>query len=142
MKIRDNSELYIRLFEDFSLERIADLENFVSADIKFKDPFNDLAGIDSFRRLLKKILVDVKGLKFKVTHRAWSNERLFLRWFFEGDVRGLKKWKVEGMSEISFDAGGLICHHEDHWDASTQFYEKLPVVGAVLRFIRCRLEVS
>ncbi|MBH89744.1 MAG: hypothetical protein CMF71_05925 [Magnetovibrio sp.] len=142
MKIINSSELYIRLFEELSLERIESLENFVSADIKFQDPFNDLTGLDSFRHLLKKILIDVKDVNFKVTHRAWSDRTLFLRWSFEGEIKGLKKWKVEGMSEVSFDESGMVCHHFDHWDAAEQFYEKLPIVGAVLRYIRRRLMVS
>ena len=137
----DSSELYIRLFEELSLERLTGIETFVSEDIKFKDPFNDLSGIKSFRSMLVKILDDVEGLNFRVIHRAWSGEVLFLRWSFEGEVRGLDKWKVEGVSEISFDEQGLVCHHVDHWDAAEQFFEKIPVVGNILRLIRYRMRV-
>ena len=138
----DSCELYIRLFEELSMERLEGIEGFVSADIKFKDPFNELSGLDAFRRLLVKTLNDVKGLKFKVTHRAWTENILFLRWSFEGEVKGLNYWKVEGMSEINFDERGLICQHIDHWDAAGQFYEKLPLIGTIIRIIRSRLKVS
>jgi steroid delta-isomerase len=138
----DSCELYIRLFEELSMERLEGIEGFVSADIKFKDPFNELSGLDAFRRLLVKTLNDVKGLKFKVTHRAWTENILFLRWSFEGEVKGLNYWKVEGMSEINFDERGLICQHIDHWDAAGQFYEKLPLIGTIIRIIRRRLKVS
>ena len=138
----DSGELYIRLFEELSMERLKGIEGFVSADIKFKDPFNDLSGLDAFRRLLVKTLNDVKGLKFEVTHRAWTENILFLRWSFEGKVKGLDYWIVEGMSEISFDERGLVCQHIDHWDAAGQFYEKLPLIGTIIRIIRSRLQVS
>jgi steroid delta-isomerase len=124
------------------MERLEGIEGFVSADIKFKDPFNELSGLDAFRRLLVKTLNDVKGLKFKVTHRAWTENILFLRWSFEGEVKGLNYWKVEGMSEINFDERGLVCQHIDHWDAAGQFYEKLPLIGTIIRIIRRRLKVS
>ena len=124
------------------MERLEGIEDFVSVDIKFKDPFNDLSGLDSFRRLLVKTLNDVKGLKFEVTHRAWTENILFLRWSFQGEVRGLNYWKVEGMSEINFDEQGLVCRHVDHWDAAGQFYEKLPLIGTIIRIIRSRLQVS
>jgi hypothetical protein len=135
-------ELYIRLFEELSVERIDGIENFVSADIKFKDPFNELSGLDSFRSLLIKILHDVNDLKFEITHRAWTEDVLFLRWSFQGEVAGLNYWKVQGMSEIKFDDRGFVCEHIDHWDAAEQFYEKLPFIGAILRIIKRRLQVS
>ena len=136
------SALYIRLFEELSTDRLEDIKRFVSADIHFKDPFNDLAGIDAFRRLLVKTLNDVKDPKFQVTHRAWSDGSLFLRWSFEGEVKGLNHWTVQGMSEICFDEDGLISQHVDHWDASEQFYAKLPIIGTIIRLIRRRLMVS
>ena len=138
----DNCELYIRLFEELSMEQLEGIEDFVSVDIKFKDPFNELSGLDAFRRLLVKTLNEVKGLKFEVTHRAWTEDILFLRWSFQGEVRGLNYWKVEGMSEINFDERGLVCRHVDHWDAAGQFYEKLPLIGTIIRIIRSRLQVS
>lgn len=138
----DSCELYIRLFEDLSLERIDGIENFVSGDIKFKDPFNELNGIDSFRRLLVQMLNDVNDLKFKIIHRAWTEDVLFLRWSFQGEVKGFNNWKVQGMSEINFDDSGFVCQHVDHWDAAEQFYEKLPIIGTALRIIKRRLQVS
>jgi steroid delta-isomerase len=138
----DSCEQYIRLFEELSMERLEGIEDFVSVDIKFKDPFNELSGLDAFRNLLVKMLNDVRGLKFKVTHRAWTEDVLFLRWSFQGEVKGLNYWRVEGMSEINFDERGLICQHIDHWDAAGQFYEKLPLIGTIIRIIRSRLKVS
>jgi steroid delta-isomerase len=138
----DSCEQYIRLFEELSMERLEGIESFVSVDIKFKDPFNELSGLDAFRRLLVKTLNDVKGLKFEVTHRAWTEDVLFLRWSFQGEIKGLNNWRVEGMSEINFDERGLICQHIDYWDAAEQFYEKLPLIGTIIRIVRSRLKVS
>jgi steroid Delta-isomerase len=132
---------YIRLFEELSVERIDGIEHFVSTDVKFKDPFNEISGLESFRRLLVKMLDDVKGLRFEVTHRAWTEDVLFLRWSLHGKVKGLN-WEIQGMSEINFNEQGLVCQHIDHWDAAEQFYEKLPLIGTILRIIKRQLKVS
>jgi len=137
----NSCELYIRLFEELSVERINGIEHFVSVNIKFKDPFNDLSGLSSFRLLLVKMLEDVKGLRFEVTHRTWAEDVLFLRWSFQGKVKG-HNWEVQGMSEIIFDEEGLVCQHIDHWDSGEQFYEKLPLIGSILRIIKRQLKVS
>ena len=123
------------------MERLEGIESFVSVDIQFKDPFNDLSGLDAFRRLLVKTLNDVRDPNFHVTHRVWADDVLFLRWSFEGQVKGLNHWNVEGMSEIRFDEQGLVCTHIDHWDAAEQFYAKLPIIGTIIRLIRRRLQV-
>ena len=136
-----NSESYIRLFEEISHERLIGLEVFVSADIHFKDPFNDLNGIKQFSRLLSKTLSEVKNPKFNVTHKIWAGEALFLRWSFNGKLRFLGHWNIEGMSEIRFDSNGRINEHIDYWDASESFYAKLPFVGTLIRIIKGRLQV-
>ena len=142
MTNEDSSNLYIRLFEELSMEQLEGIEGFISNNIQFKDPFNELSGLDDFRRLLVKTLNDVKDPKFTVTHSAWSKDILFLRWSFQGEIKGLNHWNVEGMSEILFDEQGLVCQHIDHWDASEQFYAKLPLIGTIIRLIRRQLQAS
>lgn len=137
----ENAQSYIRMFENLSTETIAGMDAFVCPHIRFKDPFNDITGIERFRALLDKTLSDVTEPSFDVTHRAWDGDVLFLRWTFQGRVRVLGDWIVTGMSEIRFDAQGRVCEHIDHWDAAEQFYERLPVVRGVLRVIKRRLRV-
>jgi hypothetical protein len=36
------------------------------------------------------------------------------------------------------DPQGLIVLHRDYWDAAEELYEKLPVVGALMRWLRRR----
>ena len=142
MTKEDSIALYIQLFEELSTEYIDNIDCFVSADIYFKDPFNKISGRSAFRRLLTKLLNDVENPSFKVTHKAWSNNTIFLRWSFEGKVKGINHWNVQGMSEICFNEDGLINRHIDYWDASDQFYAKLPIIGPIIRLIRRRLMVS
>ncbi len=137
----ENAQSYIRMFENLSTETITGMDAFVCPDVKFKDPFNDITGIEKFRALLDKTLSDVTEPSFDVTHRAWDGDVLFLRWTFRCRVRVLGDWAVTGMSEIRFDAQGRVCAHIDHWDAAEQFYEKLPVVRVLLRVIKRRLRV-
>jgi hypothetical protein len=37
-----------------------------------------------------------------------------------------------------FDAQGLVTLHRDYWDAAEELYEKLPVVGALMRWLKRR----
>jgi len=136
-----NTKAYIRLFEELSFETIEGMEAFVCPNVRFKDPFNDITGIAVFRALLEKTLSDVSDPIFCVTNQVLDDKTLFLRWTFQGHVKGLGNWHVVGMSAVRFDDHGKICEHIDYWDAAEQFYEKLPVIGGVLRMIKRRLQV-
>ena len=133
---------YIELFENLTQETIANCEQVVSADIRFKDPFNDLKGIELFRRMLFKTLEDVRDPKFHIQDQACSDSRHYIRWDFDGYVKGLGQLHLTGMSEITYDDDGRVCEHIDHWDASEQLYEKLPVLGWPITCLKKRLQVS
>ena len=45
---------------------------------------------------------------------------------------------VRGASHLVLDPQGLIVLHRDYWDAAEELYEKLPVVGALMRWLRRR----
>jgi len=138
----ENAQAYIHLFENLSPEAIDGMAAFVSLNVRFKDPFNDLTGIHRLRALLQKTLDEVRDPIFIVTNQAWGGDVLFLRWTFQGRVKALGDWPITGMSEIRFDDQGKICEHIDHWDAAEQFYERIPVIGPLLRLIKRRLRVS
>jgi steroid delta-isomerase len=48
---------------------------------------------------------------------------------------------ITGMSEIHFAPDGRISEHIDHWDSGGQFYERIPVLGWLIRLVRKRLEL-
>jgi hypothetical protein len=41
---------------------------------------------------------------------------------------------IHGVSHLRFDASGKVCYHRDYWDAAEELYEKLPLIGSVVRF--------
>ena len=45
---------------------------------------------------------------------------------------------IVGATRLRFDAQGRVAEHRDYWDAAQELYEKLPLIGSVLRAIRRR----
>jgi hypothetical protein len=39
---------------------------------------------------------------------------------------------------LKLDAQGLITWHRDYWDAAEELYEKLPVLGGLMRWVKKR----
>jgi hypothetical protein len=103
-------------------------------DIRFRDPFQDVRGRESLKRVLAHMFARVENPRFVVTDRAFGIEAGYLRWEFS--------WaggRIEGMSEVHLAADGLVTAHLDHWDSGSQFYATLPVLGPVIRLIARRV---
>ena len=64
-----------------------------------------------------------------------------IRWDLDG-VLGGTPWHVSGMSELRLSDDGRVSLHIDHWDSGRQFFERLPLIGWLLRQIRRRLTVA
>jgi steroid delta-isomerase len=45
---------------------------------------------------------------------------------------------VHGATHLRFAPDGRIALHRDYWDAAEELYEKLPLVGALMRWLRSR----
>lgn len=132
----DRAEAYVRFCETMTPDSLSLLPELVTPDVHFVDPFNDVRGADALRRVLLKTLEDLPGLRFAVTHRAWDGDLFLMRWQFDAVTKGGLRLSFAGMSELTFAADGRVARHIDHWDAGKTFYEKLPLVGALLRAIR------
>jgi steroid delta-isomerase len=115
-----------------SAERLSEI---ACADARFRDPFNDLRGIEPLRRLLAHTRDSLPGVRFEVLDRAWSGSTVYLRWRMTARVRVLGDWLVDGMSEVRFAADGRVAEHLDYLDAATQLYGRLPLVGPLSRWL-------
>ena len=135
----DRAEPYVRFYEAMTQDSLSRLPDLVTHDMHFVDPFNDVRGVAALQRVMLKTLHDLPGHRFVVTHRAWDGDTCLMRWLFEAKAKGGLKLSFAGMSELTFDADGKVARHIDHWDAGKEFYERLPLLGAVLRAIRRRV---
>ena len=61
-----------------------------------------------------------------------------MTWDFYFSCRG-KAQSISGCTEFELNTEGLIVLHRDYWDAAAQVYEQIPVLGAILRFLRRKL---
>ena len=131
---------YIQYYEDFSGGSIESLRDLVSTDFHFVDPFNDINGAEEVILTFSHLLKKVQDPKFIINDSMSQDEILLVRWTFLFKVRLLfwqKPGTIEGMSFIRADKEkGKVIEHIDHWDASTQVYMKIPIIGHILSLLR------
>lgn len=135
VKARD----YGIFFEQISPSTIEKVRPLVTEDVRFKDPFNDVRGVDNLLKILGKMFDAANDINFTMRECAGDGLIYFLRWKFSCRPKSRflnSPWEVDGISVISFTETGLIREHIDYWDAAGQLYEHLPLIGGLLRLVR------
>ncbi|MFG6429910.1 nuclear transport factor 2 family protein [Roseateles sp. LYH14W] len=127
----------IAQYEALSPAGLDDLVTLYAQDCRFKDPFNDVRGRAALRRVFAHMFETVKAPRFVVAEAMVEGDRCFLSWdFHAGD------FVIRGASHLHFDAAGLVVAHRDYWDVAEELYEKLPVLGALMRLLKRRLRAT
>jgi steroid delta-isomerase len=128
---------YLETLTPTKLERLGD---YVTEDVRFRDPFNDVTGEEAMRRIFQHMFEAVGPVTFRVSRMATDADHCLMSWRFEAILRG-RPWAFDGMSEVRFGADGRVVEHIDYWDAASAFYERLPLIGPPLKWLRGRLAV-
>jgi steroid delta-isomerase len=134
---------YTRFFEQMTVGGLGQLADVMTEDVHFVDPFNDVVGLEKVEAIFLHMFRNLEKIQFTVTHAATIDDSEtvgLISWELNSELRG-RPYRIEGMSEISFASDGRVRRHIDHWDAARQFYERLPIIGWLLRMIRRRLAV-
>jgi hypothetical protein len=119
------------------------LEEVYAPDIYFRDPFKEVHGIMDFQAYLLRDSDSVSEYKIDWQDVAKSKGDYYFRWIMEvklkRDGRNKPPSQTCGISEIRFGAGGKVIYEQDYFDAASFLYERLPILGGEIRFIKKRL---
>ena len=129
----------VPLFEQLSPAHVAQLDRYYAADSRFKDPFNEVQGVPAIRSIFTHMFATLRAPRFIVTGRVVQGHQAFLTWEFRFYFQRWNKQTeqcVLGASHLEFNSDGLVVLHRDYWDAAEELYEKLPVVGSLMRWLR------
>jgi steroid Delta-isomerase len=129
-------------------ESVPLLRELYAPDAYFKDPFNEVRGIDNIVKIFSHMFVQIAEPRFEVLSciqgQDGKADEAFLVWLFywKKDGQGKQAPPIRGSSHVKFDSRGQVAYHRDYWDAAEELYETLPLLGSVLRLIKKKLKAS
>lgn len=138
----DFAQTYIRFFSELTPDSLERLDQVFAAEARFKDPFNDVRGTAAIRRVFEHMYATTRDSRFEVTAHAQQGERLFLRWDYHFTTPKGQAWNIPGTSVVVFNRDGLATEHVDYWDPAEHIYQKVPLLGWLMRKIRSKLSSS
>ncbi|PWF44324.1 nuclear transport factor 2 family protein [Massilia glaciei] len=139
MNFNDELTRLIDFYENLSAQSLpAQLARVYAADAVFKDPFNEVQGLGEIERIFAHMFKQVHDPRFVVGTRVLQGEEAFLVWDFTFRMhRSPQRTEcIRGATHIRFNGDGAVVLHRDYWDAAEELYEKLPVLGALMRWLK------
>jgi hypothetical protein len=135
----------VHFFEHLSPSDIARMGELYAHNASFKDPFNQVVGVEKIAPIFGDMFVAMIEPRFKVITAIEQGRDALLTWDFIFRVKRFKPTQtmtIHGASHLRFDESGKIVMHRDYWDAAEELYSKLPLVGALIRGLQRKFSHS
>ena len=132
---------FVDYWQTLTPATVAAITAIYTTDAYFRDPFNDVTGIDKIRHIFADMFVRLDEPKFNIVETIEEPHGALLVWDFTFRIKTLKPQltrRIHGTSHIRFAADGRVEYHRDYWDAAGELYEQLPIVGSLMRWLKKR----
>ena len=138
MKHQADLHNVVKFFETISPTSVEQLSSIYTEEVFFKDPFNEVRGIAAVTAIFAHMFEQVDAPRFVVTTSVLQDDQAFLTWDFLFKMKRFAREEqcVRGATHLRFDVDGRVSLHRDYWDAAEELYEKLPLLGSVMRGLK------
>jgi steroid Delta-isomerase len=131
----------VNYFQSLSPATVADMSRIYTEDAYFRDPFNEVTGIEPIKHIFGEMFVRLHEPRFVITEKIAQENSAILIWDFDFRIKSLKPnlaRRIHGLSHVRFAADGRVNYHRDYWDAAGELYEQFPIIGSVMRWLKKR----
>jgi hypothetical protein len=128
------------MFQSLRADTLGLLDDIYAPDIVFEDPLHRIEGLDALKSYFGRLYQGVESIGFEFEDVLDSSDRAMLTWTMHMRHRRLRPGEtlvLPGASHIRF--GAHVHYHRDYFDAGALLYERLPLLGGVVRAIRSRV---
>lgn len=128
-------------FETLQPQSLAQLKHWYSPQARFKDPFNEVQGLDAIQGVFLHMYASLEKPHFVITEQVVDGHQAFLTWQFKFKFKRFDtstEQVVLGTTHLVLDDQMRITLHRDYWDAAEELYEKMPWVGGLMRWLKKR----
>lgn len=116
------------------------LDALYSQDVVFVDPFKELHGLPALRAYFTRLYQGVVSCRFSFEDEILSDDRAVLMWTMHLQHARLGRGETVQVSGASaLRVAERISFHRDYFDAGALIYERLPLLGVLVRRVKAAL---
>jgi len=141
MNMKSTAKDYAAFFESITQETpIEAYTDIFEEKVYFEDPFQKVIGLAKVYKIFQHMFETVHNPRFIVDEIICDKQCAYLRWTFSYQRSSQHETeKFTGVSRVQFLETGKVLSHIDYWDAAENIYEKVPLLGSILRLIKKRI---
>jgi hypothetical protein len=132
-------------FDEMTVEKVRSLAGSVYApDAYFDDGLKVLWGVHEIEDYFVRSVGGARHVDFDFSDVAvsWSKPDHYVRWRMTLEKRWLNAGApihADGVTHFRFDERGRVILQRDFWNTGSAFYERVPILGWLIRRVRARI---
>jgi len=134
----------VHFFEHLQPEDVSQIALLYTADAQFKDPFNEVQGTQAIEGIFVHMFEALDQPRFVITQHVQQDTQCFVTWDFLFSMPRMNHGAMQTIRGATHfvlrEEAGVwrVAIHRDYWDAAEELYEKLPVIGGLMRWLKNR----
>jgi ketosteroid isomerase-like protein len=140
-----NSEKVTWSFNALNKHTVSEVvDEFYAENIEFSDPVEKITGREGIKKYYTNMYQNVKEIRFNFSEMVSQGDTVVGVWVMTLKTDSLnagEPFQVEGNSVIRFKDGKAI-YHRDYFDMGAFIYEKIPVLGWMVRKVKSKLQLE
>jgi SnoaL-like domain len=144
VKLNPRIKPFINLYKQLEDKELVDnIAKAYAEKIYFNDTVVTLHERSELQKYLQNTQEALDAMSFEVLETYEKNNDVLARWSMRTQFTILGQHRDVhslGISHLRFDKDGKIILHQDYWDSTQGFYQHIPVIGGLLRWIKSGLQ--
>ncbi|HRP34593.1 MAG TPA: nuclear transport factor 2 family protein [Gammaproteobacteria bacterium] len=127
-------------FQELRHDNLSRLAAVYADDVLFEDPLHRVEGLAALTEYFERMYAGVESISFEFGEVIDAPGQAMLTWTMRMTHRRLRPGEplaLPGASHIRYDQ--RVHYHRDYFDAGALLYERLPLLGTVVRAVRRRV---
>ena len=129
-------------FNRLNAKQLDLLGEIYTPDVSFRDPVHELQGLPALRDYYGRLYQGVVSCRFEFEAEVIDGQQGMLVWlmrFQHARFRAGETLELRGVSHLKFRDDGKVFLHHDYFDMGAFIYERVHLLGGVIRMIKRRL---
>lgn len=132
-------ESLVQWYQSLTPASLEQIDRYYTEDACFKDPFNEANSREHIAAIFQHMFATLEAPRFIIHQCIGQGSETFITWDMEFRLNG-RAMNIKGCSHLRHNKAGLVTQHRDYWDAAEELYEKLPILGWLMKIIKRKLK--
>jgi len=143
--MEDRSALIRRAFNELDRDNMGLVEMFYAPNVRFEDPIHRIRGRNKLKAYYERMYRNVERIRFDFFDEVVQDDTHVLVWKMRLEAKGLNRGEpviLDGTSVLKFNDDDKVVYHRDYFDMGELVYERVPILGRIVKRIKNSLSTK